>query len=77
VGTKTRHVAAVEPGKHDAAVQPGELLTTKDVAQRRNRTPETVREWARIGRLKPVVTLSSGQRLFSPVDVDQLPETER
>ena len=46
-----------------------EFLTTSQVANRFEVTPETVRQWARTGKL-PAVLTPSGQRKFRIEDVE-------
>ncbi|HEX4432835.1 MAG TPA: helix-turn-helix domain-containing protein [Frankiaceae bacterium] len=48
-----------------------ELSTANVVARTLNVTPDTVRRWARTGKL-PVVTLPSGQKRFRREDVEKL-----
>lgn len=48
-----------------------EFCTAREVAGLFDVTPETVRRWARSGRIK-VMTLPSGRRKFRRSDVEEL-----
>ena len=48
-----------------------DLLTTSEVAKRLNRSPDRVRQLARMGRLVPAVITSHGQ-LFTEAEVERL-----
>lgn len=50
------------------------LLKASDVALLYNVHPETIRRWARTGKL-PSVTLPSGQKRYRPEDVESLAQS--
>jgi DNA-binding transcriptional MerR regulator len=49
-------------------------LTSADVARITNVVPDTVRGWARRGRLVPVMTTPGGVRLFRREDAERIAE---
>lgn len=58
VPTKAKPSAAIVPphvgGTQDAGLALPELMSTKDVCARFNRSSRTIRSWCRTGRLDPV-----------------------
>jgi DNA-binding transcriptional MerR regulator len=52
-------------------------LTSADVARIANVTPDTVRGWARHGRLLPVMTTPGGVRLFLREDAERIAAARR
>lgn len=53
---------------------PSDLLSTKQVAERRGVTVSTVSRWVASGKLRPLLKLEgkTGAMLFRPEDVDSL-----
>jgi excisionase family DNA binding protein len=45
------------------------LLTVSEAARIRNVSADTIRRWAKVGRLKIAVRLGNGERLFDEADV--------
>jgi hypothetical protein len=53
------------------------LVTSCDAARAASRTPDTIRQWRRDGRLTPAVTTPSGFNLFRLGDVRRVAEERR
>ena len=53
---------------------PSDLLSTRDIAERKGVAPTTVARWVNAGRLTPVLRLPGirGAMFFDPADVDAL-----
>lgn len=60
--------------RHHAYTMPHPYLTSADVARLVGVVPDTVRGWARCGRLQPVMTTPGGVRLFRQEDAERLAE---
>ncbi len=54
------------------AMPPTELLTCAEVAARFRRTPETIRDWTREGRLRAINRPGKGRLLYRSEDIDRL-----
>lgn len=48
------------------------LLTSSDAAKLLDLTPESIRNLARLGKLRPAVTTVGGQRLFSRTEIERV-----
>jgi len=46
-------------------------LLSSDVAKRCDVKPQTVRYWARVGKLKPASVTENGTRLFAETDIEE------
>ena len=52
-------------------------VTIGDLAKKAQVSLQTLRRWDRIGKLKPVMTLNNGTRLYTPEQVDQCIESRK
>lgn len=52
-------------------------VTIGDLAKKAQVSLQTLRRWDRIGKLKPVMTLNNGTRLYTHEQVDQCIESRK